>query len=390
MKSSSESKTGMHVLQLLSSGGVYGAEKMVVSLAKGLERAGCRTILGVFDNTHVESSDVVTYMQQQNLPVVVIPCKGKIDWTTVDNIRHCIKLNNINLIHSHGYKTDLYGYLAVRHSGLPILATSHLWTRRTTSLRVYAYADQLALRRFNHVVAVSDEIAREIISSGVPPAKVSVIDNGIDLAAFRDPSPSVGAEFRASGMRIVGAVGRLVDQKGFDYLLRAIPRILKHFPSTVFLVAGEGTERAKLEALASQLNITRQVHFIGVRNDMPNVYASFDVFVLPSLNEGMPIALIEAMATAKPVVATRVAAVPKLVINGQTGLLIDPRDPEALSDAVCQLLEKPTYCETLGKAARARIEQQFSSEVMAQHYLQLYRKVQANPVPTAEGVLCKN
>jgi len=254
---------------------------------------------------------------------------------------------------------------------------------------MYAYVDQLVLRRFKHVVAVSDEIAREIVDSGVPSAKVSVIDNGIDLAAFRNPCPKVGAEFRTSGMRIVGAVGRLVDQKGFDYLLRAIPRILERFPNTVFLIAGEGTERAKLEALASELNIAGQVHFMGARSDMPNVYASFDVFALSSLNEGMPIALIEAMATAKPVVATRVAAVPKLVIDGETGLLIEPRSPEALSDAVCQLLENSALCERLGRAARARIEQQFSSEVMAQRYLKLYRQLQINLAPTAESELCK-
>ena len=380
----------MRVLQLLSSGGVYGAEKMVVSLAKGLDQMGCQTILGVFDNMHVESSDVVSYMQQQNLAVVVIPCKGKIDFAIVDKIRRCINSYEIDLIHSHSYKSDLYGYLAVRNTSVPILATSHFWTRRTISLRVYAYIDQLVLKRFDRIVAVSDEIAREIVAAGVSPAKVSVIDNGINLAAFRHPSPQAGAEFRAYGMRIVGAVGRLVDQKGFDYLLRAIPQVLERFPNTVFLIAGEGTERAKLEALSSELNIEKHVHFLGVRSDMPNVYASFDVFVLPSLNEGMPIALMEAMATARPVVATRVAAVPKLVIDGQTGLLIEPKNPGALSDAVCRLLENPTLCESLSKAAQARIEQEFSSEVMAERYLRLYYEIQNTQAHIAERALCKN
>jgi glycosyltransferase involved in cell wall biosynthesis len=379
----------MRVLQLLSSGGVYGAEKMVVSLAKGLEQMGCHCILGVLDNLHVESSDVITFMRRQNLPVVVFPCKGKMDFNMVHKIRRCMRSHEIGLVHSHSYKTDFYGYLAARDSKSPILATSHFWTRRTKSLRLYAYIDQFMLRRFNHVVAVSDEIAGEIIASGVPSAKVSVIDNGIDLAAFRNPTPGVGVEFRERGMRIVGAVGRLVDQKGFDFLLRAIPRILERFPGTVFLIAGEGTERAKLEALASELGITGQVYFMGARNDMPNVYASFDVFVLPSLNEGMPIALIEAMATAKPVVATRVAAVPKLVIDGETGLLIEPQSPQALSDAICQLLENSVLRERLGRAARAKVEQQFSSQVMAQRYLKLYRQLQIGLAPAAESELCK-
>jgi len=379
----------MLVLQLLSSGGIYGAEKMIVSLTKGLDRMGCHSILGVLDNMHVGSKDVINYMQQQNLPVVVIPCKGKIDGSLVDKIRQHIRRYEIELVHSHSYKTDLYGYLAVRNTGIPILATSHFWTRRTISLRLYAYLDQLVLRRFNHVVAVSDEIAKEVAAGGVPPARVSVINNGIDLNAFQNAVPIGDAEYRVKSARIVGAVGRLVDQKGFDYLLRAIPRILERYPSTSFHIAGDGTERRKLEALASELSISEQVHFMGARSDMPDVYASFDIFVLPSLNEGMPIALIEAMAASKPVVATRVAAVPKLVINGETGLLIEPRNPTALSDAICQLLENSALCERLGRSARTRVEQQFSSEVMAQRYLKLYRQLQINLAPTAGSELCK-
>jgi glycosyltransferase involved in cell wall biosynthesis len=380
----------MRVLQLLSSGGVYGAEKMVANLAKGLDRMGCQSIVGVFDNMHVESSDVATYMQQQNVPVIVIPCKGKLDGTTIDAIRRSIETYDIGLVQSHGYKTDVYGYLAARKSGIPILATSHLWTRRTTSLRLYAYIDQLILRRFNHVVAVSDEIAEEIRGAGVSPEKISVIDNGIDVDAFRSTSSDIGSEFRASDVRFVGAVGRLVSQKGFDYLLRAIPRILSRFPSTKFLIAGEGTERSGLEVLASELNISRQVQFLGTRSDMPSVYASFDVFILSSVDEGMPIALIEAMAAAKAVVATRVAAVPKLVIHGQTGLLVEPKNPEALSDAVCLLLENSALRERLGSAARTRIEKHFSSEVMAGRYLKLYRQLQNNHERLVEEAVCKS
>jgi glycosyltransferase involved in cell wall biosynthesis len=380
----------MRVLQLLSSGGIYGAEKMVANLAKGLDMMGCQSIVGVFDNMHVESPDVATYMRQQDLPVIVIPCKGKLDGTTIDAIRRSIERYDISLIQSHGYKTDVYGYLAARKSGLPILATSHLWTRRTTSLRLYAYIDQLILRRFNHVVAVSDEIAKEIRAAGVSPEKISVIDNGIDVDAFRSTSSEIGSEFRESEMRVVGAVGRLVIQKGFDYLLRAIPRILERFPSTKFLIAGEGTERSRLEILACELNISGQVQFLGARGDMPSVYAFFDVFILSSVDEGMPIALIEAMAAAKAVVATRVAAVPKLVIHGQTGLLVEPKNPEALSEAVCLLLENSALRERFGSAARTRIENHFSSKVMAERYLKLYRQLQNNHEPLAEEAVCKS
>jgi len=380
----------MRVLQLLSSGGVYGAEKMVVGLAKGLRQLGCQSIVGVFDNLHVKSSDVANYMRKQGLHTVVIPCNGKIDRTAVKEIRRCIDVHDIGLLHSHGYKADLYGYFAGRNMRLPLIATSHFWTRRTMALRIYALVDQFVLRQFDHVVAVSDEIAREVLSGGVSSKIVSVIDNGIDLAALRTPSASVRAELRAGAKRIVGAVGRLVSQKGFNYLLQAIPSVLERFPETVFLVVGEGPKRAQLEALASELKITNSVRFIGVRNDMPSVYSSFDLFVLSSVCEGMPLALIEAMAAGRPVVATRVAAVPKLVIEGLTGRLVEPRDAAALCGAICELLGNPATCERLGQAARARIEKQFSSELMAERYFRLYRSVWKPSPPVAEGAPCRN
>src|SRR6202011_5043433 len=105
--------------------------------------------------------------------------------------------------------------------------------------------------------------------AGVSPDKISVIDNGIDVDAFRSTPSKIRPEFRESGMGVVGGVGRLVSQKGFDYLLRAVPRILERFPSTKFLIAGEGTERSRLEVLASELNISRHVQFLGARSDMP-------------------------------------------------------------------------------------------------------------------------
>ena len=380
----------MRVLHLLSSSGVYGAEKMVVSLAKGLRQLGCESILGIFDNLHVGSSGVATYMREQGLNTVVIPCNGKIDMTAAEEIRRCINVYEISLLHSHGYKADLYGYVAARNTRLPVVATSHFWTRRTMALRIYARLDQFVLRQFDHVVAVSDKIAAEILAGGVSSKLVSVIDNGIDLAALQRPSQSFDVELRARGKRIVGAVGRLVDQKGFDYLLHAIPSVLKQFPETVLLIVGEGPKRAKLEALASELKITDSVRFTGACDDMPSVYSSFDLFVLSSVDEGMPLALIEAMAIGKPVVATRVAAVPRLVLEGVTGRLIEPRDPAAISATICELLGDPATCERLGEAARARMEARFSSELMAERYHRLYRNVLKRRAPATDGAPCRN
>jgi len=390
MEFGDKSESGMRVLHLLSSSGVYGAEKMVVSLARGLQQLGCESVLGIFENQRKGPSEVATYMREQGLNTVVIPCNGKIDRTAANEIRRCINVYEISLLHSHGYKADLYGYVATRSMRFPVVATSHFWTRRTVALRIYARLDQYVLRQFDHVVAVSDQIAGEILAGGVSSEFVSVIDNGIDLAALQQPSRNCDAESRVRGKRTIGAVGRLVDQKGFDYLLQAIPAVLKQFPETILLIVGEGPKRAKLEALASELKIADSVRFTGACNDMPRVYSSLDLFVLSSVDEGMPLALIEAMAVGKPVVATRVAAVPKLVLEGVTGRLVEPRDPAAISAAICELLRDPASCAKLGEAARARMEARFSSELMAERYLRLYRSVLKRRSPATEGAPCHN
>lgn len=382
--------SNLRVLHLISSGGIYGAEKMVVSLARGLERMGCHSIAAVFDNGRAVSTEVANYMREQNIEVVGLPCKGRIDWTTVERIQSWTRAYDISLLHSHGYKADIYTYLAARKLRCPIIATSHFWTRRTAALCLYAYLDKLALRRFDYVSAVSEAIKNEILAFGVPPEKVCVLNNGIDLTPFHNPNPSLRAELGTDGMRIVGGVGRLVEQKGFDYLLSAIPTVVERFPKTMFVVAGEGTERARLEAMTSQLKIDAHVRFLGTRSDMPNVYASFDAFVLPSIDEGMPIALIEAMASAKPVVATRVAAVPRLITQNETGLLVPPRDPQALAEAICQLLANPVLCQRLSEAARTRVEEQFSAQAMAEGYLKMYHLLLPSPLPVSESALCRN
>jgi glycosyltransferase involved in cell wall biosynthesis len=351
---------------------------------------GYGSLVGVFDNGHVKASSVASYMREQQLDVVEIQCKGRIDWTAVREIRDCIRRHDIGLVHSHGYKADIYAYFATRKMQCPVVATSHLWTRRTSALRLYAHLDQLVLRRFNYVIAVSEAIKKETVAGGVAEDRVCVIDNGIDVTSFCTLVPSLRGEFAREGMQIVGAVGRLVEQKGFEFLLKSVPGVLERFPNTLFVVAGEGSERAKLEALAAKLKVDAQVRFIGARSDMPNVYASFDMFVLPSIDEGMPIALMEAMAAARPIVATRVAAVPKLITDGDTGILVAPRDPRALTQAICQVLASPMLRERLSRAARKRVQEHFSSETMAARYVALYHELRPTSFRVPESSLCGN
>lgn len=360
---------------MISSGGVYGAEKMLLGLVQALKRLGCQCVLGVFANGHRPDGHLADLARSEDLCVEKIRCSGKADWGAVSRIQRCINANGIDIVHTHGYKADVYGYAAARRSQTALVATSHSHTPTIPLLRAWARIDQMALRRFDRIVAVSDEIAALLRRSGASPDAVTTIDNGVDLAPFANARATLKAEFRLSDRKVIGTVARLVEQKGLKYLLRCVRPIVESHPSAIFVIVGDGPQRAELTQLARQLGLKDSVIFTGPRDDMPGVYASLDIFVLPSVDEGMPIALLEALASRLPVVATHVAAVPKLVVDQETGLLVEPRDVAALNQAIRSLLVDRDLCDRLARNGYDRVLQHYSAAAMAEEYLKVYQQV---------------
>jgi glycosyltransferase involved in cell wall biosynthesis len=370
------------ILQLISSEGKYGAETMLLCLVKSLALLGHESVIGVFRNSHCPHTEVAEAARLKGLKVEIIPCDGKIDRRAVDVIRHCLQIHSIDLVHTHGYKANFYGYLAARGKGVPAVATYHLdWPDRGLALRLYHLFDRLVVRRFGKIAAVSEAVARSLRRSGVPSAKIVTIDNGIDLSPFAQARPILQEEISERPDALIGLVGRLTPQKGCEYFLRAAQRVLIDFPRTLFVLVGEGPDRRKLEELVRDLNIAERVIFAGHREDMPGVYASLDILVLPSINEGLPMTLIEAMAAARPVIATPVGAIPKLIIPEQTGLLVNPRDPVGLAAALGRLISNPDLRHRLGRDGQAWVMRRFSAEAMAQQYAEIYQEVDAELMP---------
>jgi glycosyltransferase involved in cell wall biosynthesis len=307
--------------------------------------------------------------------VIRIPCRRRFDLAAVKKIREIIGTQGIELVHSHGYKSDIYAYLAARRTGVPLLATSHLWTRQTAAIRFYEFLDARALRSFDAVVAVSDRIAAELGEAGVPAGQIKLIDNGIDLSPFNSAVPVLKSELTTADQLLIGTVGRLVAQKGLTFFLMAAQQLLKEFPNLKFAIVGDGPDRGKLQQMAKDLGIENHVCFTGARSDMPNVYASLDVFALASVSEGLPMALLEAMASGVPVVATEVGAVPKVILPGKTGMLVRPGDAAELAQAIACLLRDPALRERLAEIGKQEIRGQFSSQVMTQNYCRVYEEI---------------
>ena len=365
----------MNVLQLISSGGYYGAENVIVSLAESLERQHCRSVIGVFQNTHQQNEELIRHAERRGLTVHQIACRGRWDWSAARRIRKELKSLKIDLLHTHGYKADIYGFVASRSLGLPIVSTCHLWTHQTLAVRLYDFLDSMFLRQFDAVVAVSGAIAKSLHQSGIRKSKICVIDNGIDLLQFSRARATLRERMTNEQRLIVGTVGRLVAQKGMEYFLLAARAVLSDFPNVVFVVIGAGPDREKLEHLTRELAIEPNVFFAGHCSDMPGAYASMDVFVLASIDEGMPMAILEALASKKAVVATCVGAVPRLIIPDKTGLLIAPRDVAALKQAVLKLLNDSSLRSQLGAAGEILVNRSHSHETMARNYLRVYERI---------------
>ena len=368
---------GVKVLQLISSGGYYGAENMLLNLCASQQKAGCQNSLMIFYNVHAPNVEFYERARRRGLSVRMVHCQGRADWRAVRQIEECIQEEGIQLLHTHGYKADLYGYVAARRSGKPIVATCHNWVGGTAALGIYNHLDRMALKRFHGLAAVSDSVAQRLLASGVSASKIRTIANGIDVQTFERARPLPVLNF--DGSKVVGMVARLDLKKGFEYLLRAARELCGTFPGLKVVIVGEGPDRNEIEDMIQRFGLQSNVILAGQHSNMPAIYAAMDVFVLPSLNEGLPMTILEAMAASKPVIATRVGAIPKVIQDEQTGLLVDPADSDGLRNALARLLADSDLCSRLGSVGHDWVSRNYTSEAMALKYRQMYDDVLGTP-----------
>ncbi|TLY15566.1 MAG: glycosyltransferase, partial [Nitrospirae bacterium] len=263
--------------------------------------------------------------------------------------------------------------------GIPLIATVHGKNYYTEQVkRRMAYR---MVSRYANMVAVSEDLKRFLLENvGVAPERLQVVYNGVNPAPHvpREKRDSVKAKLGLSDLdHVVGMVGSLYPVKAHRYLLKAIPRVLAVCPRTVFLLIGRGELEATLKQEAKDLGIEEHVQFLGFRDDVPSILSVMDVFVLPSLSEGLSVALLEAMAAGIPTIATRVGGNPELVIDQRTGFLIPPRDTETLASKLLILLQDKELSRTLGDNGRKRVKDSFSFEAMVNNYQQLYERLLA-------------
>lgn len=290
-----------------------------------------------------------------------------------------------DIVHTHTAKAGMLGRLAARWCGVPVVVhTYHGHVLQgyfsPARTRVFLAIERWLADHTTRLVAVSERVKQELLALGIGrPERFDVVPLGLDLDGFLGAEAWRGEFRRELGYTereiLVGIVARLVPIKAHEMFLRAAAAIARRVPSSRFVVVGDGERRADLEALARQLELGDRVRFVGWRGDLHRVYADLDVVVLTSRNEGSPVSLIEAMAAARPVVATRVGGVPDLIEDGQQGLLVPADDVEALARAIEDVCSSPDRGRVMGEAGRKRVYPAFTAERLIADLDRLYTEL---------------
>jgi glycosyltransferase involved in cell wall biosynthesis/peptidoglycan/xylan/chitin deacetylase (PgdA/CDA1 family) len=348
-----------HVVLSLDPGGL---ERMVINLtgAQPIQSA-IRTIVCCLDGEGALSPD----MERCGGQMFTFHRKPGFDLDVVRRLSELLRRERVTVVHTHTLDAMLYGGLAGHLARVPRL----VHTQHNRFLETASTGDRLqfrmAARLFHDIVAVSGDTRQVAVRAGASRGKIVTIPNGVEVG------PAVRRDRGDRGPVVVGALARLSREKGLDHLVRAFAHVVRRAPGTRLRIAGDGPQRGELESLSRSLGLEHAVEFLGHRGDVADVLAGFDVFTLPSRSEGVPLALLEAMASGLPAVASRIGGVPE-VLDEASGMLVAPGDEEALANAIVALADDPVARCRRGAAARARVESEFTLDVMAERYRALY------------------
>jgi glycosyltransferase involved in cell wall biosynthesis len=356
--------------------GVSGSENHLLTLASHLDRLTFCLLV----EREPDLSAYIATLEAIGVEVVRFPIHADLDPLLLWRLVRFLRVQRPDIVHTHLIHGDLYGTLAARLAGVPhVVSTKH----NDDAFRqrgFYAWLDRTLARYQNHIITISHHLRRFYVEvEGLPADKISTIHYGLDPGAFLQ-RVGEGADVRVelgmpADVPLVGVVGRLTEQKGHVYLLDAFAEVIQALPSAHLLMVGDGELRPALERQAARLGLQGSVTFTGRREDVPRIMMALDVLAMPSLWEGFGLVLLEAMAAGKPVVASRVSAIPEIVADGETGLLVPPKDPVGLARALLILLRHPAQAREMGRRGRQRLEQQFTATCMVEQTRAVYESL---------------
>ncbi|MGL6075099.1 MAG: glycosyltransferase [Fimbriiglobus sp.] len=360
-----------------------GPEKTILNSPRFLTDLGYKMICGyLYPPGDKAYQKVVERAAKYNAPLVSIPDRGPWDWRVITGLLDVCRREKVTIYHGHDYKTNALGILLKRFWPMRLVTTLHGWVENTSRTPLYYRVDQLCLPRYEKVIAVSEDLFEAALKAGVPAKNCILIENAIDTEEYqrqRTVSEAKTALGLPTDRLIIGGVGRLSPEKAFDAQIRALPVLLEKGLDVQLIVIGEGGDRARLEGIAKELNVSERVTLAGWQADVRTYFEAMDVFALSSLREGLPNVLLEAMALEVPSVATRIAGIPRLIQDGRNGFLIDAGDQAALNRSLLGLLTNSTLRDLFRQAARRTIETRYSFPIRMRRIQNIYDELLATP-----------
>lgn len=358
----------MRILHVVIDGELAGGQLVAEKLISGARARGHEALI-----VSPSRGAFTERAERDGIPVRTVDVSRAFKLGGLLRLRRLIRAERIELVHTHAMlASNLLSRVASRSSGTPVVSHAHGAEvfRPGAAGRVYRLLDNLTARWCARVIAVSDDTRRRLIEQGIPARLIETVYNGLDPPES-PPEPGL----RALGLdrrQVIACVGRLEPAKGQAELIEAAAEV----PDAVVLLIGRdvGGSRSRLERLAAERGVADRVVFAGPRTDVLELVAGCALLAAPSWTEGFPIAPLEAMAVGKPVVATEVGGTPELVANGETGLLVPPRDPDALAAALRDLLADPARAQAMGEAGYRRLRERFSEARMVERVLAIYEE----------------
>lgn len=363
----------MNVLQFICPTGFYGAERWILALSKHLP-GSVRSDLAVTLEENSQNLELVRHYRESCGETFEVPMNHKFDLSVVNKLVDLIKERDIDLIHTHGYKSDILGVLAARKAGIPCVVTPHGFENAADlKLRFFIWLGCKAMKYGTAVVPLSKQLCDDVRGFGVAESKLHYIQNGVDLSeveAIRLQPPKTHYDHKR-----IGFIGQMISRKNIRDILDIFNDIKTRHTNVRLYLLGDGDERAELETYAKTLDVAQDIEFLGFRDDRLELLKSFDLFVMTSTLEGIPRCLMEACAMETPVAAYNIAGIDQLITHEKTGLLAPLGDKELLTKHWETLLFKPEKAKQLGESARLYVEEHYSAQRMANEYLELFNKI---------------
>lgn len=364
------------VLHMIDSGGLYGAEKMLLALVKRQINQGLAPMILSAGELNITEKPLEKEAKSLKLPVTAWRMKPRFNLTETYNIIKWIRENNFDLIHTHGFKFNfLMGILPRSLKKIPQIVTLHGFVHAPFPSNIWLYqtVDALTLFRSQKIVIVNNNMRELFFIKMLPKNKVVYIANGIENTAAKNFTiPNKIKEFTEKYTINLVAIGRLSPEKGFHLLIEALASEKEAFKTVGLCILGEGPLKASLQSLITTKHLEHQIILGGYIPNISDFLPIFDALIMPSLSEGLPITLLEAMKDKVPVIASAVGGIPHALDHGRCGILFEPNNIKSLGRILSESLNSPDQLALLAGQAQKRFLTLFTAEAMADQYLKVY------------------